>query len=215
MEQGFQFVYDQLFSYYGPQEWWPAQTPFEMMLGAILVQHTNWHNASKAIEQLRPYMEPKQIEKMSVNELAQLIRSSGYYNSKARRIKSYMEWFRQYDYDIGRIKRQEPGHLREELLRIYGVGRETADVILLYAFDIPIFVADAYARRIFMRLGYHIPKSYDEFRIQVEKALPQNIKLYNEYHALLNKHAKVHCKTAALCKGCPLHSICIYIDGKP
>lgn len=159
---------------------------------------------------LQPFMNPKTIAELSIEELAQHIRPSGFFNIKAKRIKSYIEWFAEYQYDLMLIKKKDKLILRNELLMIHGIGRESADVILLYAFDAPVFVVDAYARRIFQRLGDHVPKSYDEFKIQVERKLPKDLQLFNEYHALLVTHAKEHCKATPICLGCPLFAICEY-----
>jgi endonuclease-3 related protein len=208
MKHEYRLIYNKLYKYYGPQGWWPAETPFEMMIGSILVQNTSWRNVDKAIFNLKPFLEPEAIENLSIDELAQLIRSSGFFNLKAKRIKSYMEWFKAYDFDIYLIKKVDRQQLRNELLSIKGIGPETADVILLYAFDTPIFVVDAYARRIYYRLGYGMPESYDAFRKQVEKDLPRDLVLYKEFHALLVEHAKEHCKTTPICEGCPLFDIC-------
>lgn len=208
MRPPFQLIYDKLFHYYGPQGWWPAETSFEMMVGAILVQNTSWVNVEKAMTQLRPFLDPWRMETLSMDELARLIRPSGFYNIKAHRIKSFWEWLKTYQSDIEKVKKMDRYRLREELLSIHGIGRETADVMLLYAFDKPIFVVDAYARRIFYRLGCDMPESYDEFRLLVEAELPKDLSLFNEFHALLVEHAKVFCRQAPKCDGCPLFFIC-------
>ncbi len=179
-----------------------------MMMGSILVQNTSWRNADKALDNLKPFLKPEAIDYLSIDELAHLIRPSGFFNIKAKRIKSYMKWFKTYNYDIDLIKKIDRHQLRKELISIQGIGPETADVILIYAFDIPIFVVDAYARRIFYRLGYDMPESYDEFRKQIEKDLPMDLMLYNEFHALLVEHAKEHCKTSPICESCPLFGLC-------
>lgn len=208
MSSVYQIIYDKLFQYYGPQYWWPAESSFEMMIGAILVQNTSWRNVDKALSNLKPILTPELIDELSADELARLIRSSGFFNIKTRRIKAFLEWFKSYHFDVKRIKKR-PGHdLRKELLQIKGIGRETADVMLLYAFDKPIFVVDAYARRIFHRLGHDMPGSYDDFRKWVEMELPENLTLFNEYHALLVKHAKQHCRSKPICNSCPLWDIC-------
>jgi endonuclease-3 related protein len=208
MNQEYQLIHDKLFHHFGPQSWWPAETPFEMMIGSILVQNTSWLNVDKALLKLKPFLEPEQIENLPTDELALLIRSSGFFNIKAKRIKSYLEWFKTYDYDIDRIKKLDKQKLRADLLTVKGIGRETADVMLLYAFDTPVFVVDAYARRIFYRIGYDMPDSYDAFRKQVEKELPKDLNVYNEFHALLVEHAKEFCRVTPLCSGCPLYTIC-------
>lgn len=208
MKHDYQLIYNTLYEHYGPQGWWPAETPFEMMMGSILVQNTSWRNVDKAIANLKPFLKPEAIDNLSIDELAQLIRPSGFFNIKATRIKSFMEWFKTNDYDIELIKKADRHQLRIELLSIKGIGPETADVILLYAFETPIFVVDAYARRIFYRLGYNMPESYDTFRKRVEKELPGDLVLYNEFHALVVEHAKEHCKATPICTGCPLFGFC-------
>lgn len=179
-----------------------------MMMGSILVQNTSWRNVDKALINLRPFLHPEGIAQLPIEDLAQLIRPSGFFNIKAKRIKSYMAWFKTLEYDIDLIKKIDKHLLRNELLSIKGIGRETGDVILLYAFDTPIFIVDAYARRIFYRLGYDMPESYDAFRKQIEKELPRDLVLYNEFHALVVEHAKEHCKAKPICEGCPLLGIC-------
>ncbi|MBP1950228.1 endonuclease III domain-containing protein [Virgibacillus litoralis] len=208
MARNYQLIYDKLLNYYGPQNWWPADTPFEMMIGSILVQNTGWRNVEKALEKVRPFLSPKRMEKLTTEELAQLIRSSGFFNIKSKRIKAFLEWYKSYNYDIDAVKKTDKHQLRNELLSINGIGRETADVMLLYAFDKPVFVVDAYARRIFYRLGFDMPKSYDTFRKQVEEVVPQDLGLFNEFHAVLVEHAKVHCKSVPICEGCPLFDVC-------
>lgn len=210
MQQRYSFIYERLYQYYGPQNWWPAETPFEMLIGAILVQNTSWRNVEKALVQLGEFLDPKTIEHLPEDELAQLIKSSGFFNIKAKRIKAFIQWFNKYEYDIEKIKQIDKQTLRTELLSIYGIGRETADAMLLYAFHKPVFVVDAYARRIFTRIGKDVPASYDLFRKQVESELPADLILLQEYHALLVEHGKVHCKTKPLCLGCPLNDLCDY-----
>ncbi|MBP1930554.1 endonuclease III domain-containing protein [Ammoniphilus resinae] len=208
MKKDYQFIYNILFNHYGPQNWWPAESPFEMMIGAILVQNTNWNNVEKALNNLSEFMHPEEIDQLPIEKLAGLIRPSGFYKLKAKRIKSFLTWFKTYNYDIALVKKVDKHLLRLELLDIHGIGRETADVILLYALDTPIFVVDAYARRIFYRLGFDLPNAYDSFRKQIEKELPEDLTLYNEYHALLVQHAKDHCKANPLCDRCPILDVC-------
>ncbi|QKY71025.1 endonuclease III domain-containing protein [Lentibacillus sp. CBA3610] len=208
MINNYQRIYNKLLDYYGPQHWWPADTPFEMMIGAILVQNTSWHNAEKALMNVEPYLDPERMEELRTDELAQLIRSSGFFNIKAKRIKAFLDWFKAYHYNIPTIKKLGKQTVRNELLTINGIGRETADVMLLYAFDKPVFVVDAYARRIFYRIGLNMPTSYDTFQKQVEDAVPSDLQVLNDYHALLVEHAKVHCKATPICEGCPLFEMC-------
>lgn len=206
--KNFQEIYEHLFEHYGPQHWWPADTDFEMMISAILVQNTNGRNVEKALEQLRPYLTPQQLDVLSKEEIAQFIRSSGFYNRKAERIKSFLSWLKNYHFHIDSIRDKDKKQLREELLQISGIGKETADSILLYVFNTPVFIVDAYAKRIFYRLGYDLPDDYDSFRQLVEKELPQDVQLYNEFHALLVQHAKTYCKSKPICDRCPLSGLC-------
>lgn len=201
-------IYTKLFNRYGPQNWWPADTPFEMMIGAILVQNTNWRNVEKALEKMKPFLKPHLLEKLSTEQLARLIRSSGFYNIKAERIQHFLAWFKTYDYDVDRIKELDKERLRKELLNIKGIGPETADCILLYAFEKPVFVVDAYAKRIFYRIGYDMPNQYDAFRNHVEQNVPMDVELFNEFHALLVEHGKKHCRSIPICNSCPLFDIC-------
>ncbi|WP_027963692.1 endonuclease III domain-containing protein [Halalkalibacillus halophilus] len=208
MKPTYMDLYEKLYNRYGAQKWWPADSDFEMMIGAILIQNTSWKNVDLAFEKLRPYLEPEKMAEMDIDELAQLIRSSGFFNIKAKRIKSFLKWFEGYDYDLENARQVDGKELRNELIGIHGIGRETADVILLYALDYPVFVVDAYAQRIFNRVGYELPSSYDAFRKEIEKELPDDLQVYNEYHALLVEHAKVHCKSKPICERCPLEDVC-------
>jgi DNA-3-methyladenine glycosylase III (EC 3.2.2.-) len=202
-------VFQRLFHHYGPQHWWPADSDFEMMIGAILVQNTNWKNAEAAIRLLKPDLTPQRLDRLEIWELAERIRPSGYYNVKARRIRAFLDWFRQYDFDIGPLQTKDMNTLRSELLSIKGIGRETADSILVYVFQHPVFIVDAYARRIFFRIGLDLPDDYDDFRAEVESRLPGDTTLLNEYHALLVEHGKQMCRAKPLCGGCPLESLCL------
>ncbi|GAA0603474.1 endonuclease III domain-containing protein [Virgibacillus siamensis] len=206
--QNYDFIYNKLYDYFGPQGWWPADTAFEMLIGAILVQNTNWRNAEKAISRLKDCLEPEIMDNLPEKDLAELIKPSGFFNIKAGRIKAFLEWFRKYDYDTERAAKLEGSRLRQELLNIKGIGRETADVMLLYVFDKPIFVTDAYARRIFYRLGYDMPESYESFRNLVEEHMPNELNVFQEYHALLVEHAKQICKKRPSCEICPLNAAC-------
>jgi len=209
LEKGaFIHIYHQLYDRYGPQHWWPADSAFEMMIGAILIQNTNWKNVEKALSNLKPFMDPKRMDKLSLNELAELIRPSGYYNIKAERIKNFLSWFKGYDYNLDNLMKKTRQDLRNELLHIKGIGKETADVIILYALNKEAFIVDAYARRLFSRLGFDMPHSYDDFQEIVEREFPKDVQLFNEFHALIVEHGKVHCKIKPICEGCPLISIC-------
>jgi len=192
----------------GKKSWWPAETAFEMMAGAILTQNTNWQNVEKALANLEDNLSPKFILEISEEKLAELIRPSGYHNQKAKKLKALCEWFTKYDFDIEKAYEIEKYALREELLAINGVGNETADSILVYALNKTSFVIDAYTRRIFSRLGFEVPKDYDEFRETFEASVPGDVETYDYYHGLIVEHAKVFCTKIPQCKACPLNDIC-------
>lgn len=203
-------IFEKLYKAYGPQHWWPAETPFEMMTGVILTQNTTWSNVEKAILNFGGRLSPEFVLGADNADLAEIIRPSGYYNQKAKRLKYLAEWFKKYGFDIDRIKSLDPENVRRELLSISGVGPETADSIMLYAFDFPYFVIDAYTRRIFSRLGFDLPDSYDEIRSLFENNLERDADFFGEYHALIVRLAKEHCKKAPDCRGCPLSDNCEY-----
>jgi endonuclease-3 related protein len=200
--------YDALLAAWGPQHWWPGETPFEVMVGAILTQNTNWTNVEKAIGNLKAagVLEPHALLALSHERLAELLRPSGYFNVKARRLRSFMEFFvRDTDGDEGLWSNVPTPELRERLLAVNGVGRETVDSILLYALDREIFVIDAYTRRVLTRHGLiDGDEDYDDLRALFETNLPRDRALYNEYHALIVRTGKYHCKPTATCEGCPL-----------
>ncbi|HEX2927117.1 MAG TPA: endonuclease III domain-containing protein [Ruminiclostridium sp.] len=201
-------VFDRLHAVYGKRHWWPAGTPFEMMVGAILTQNTTWTNVEKAIENIGEKLSPEFIREVSCEELAGLIRCSGYYNQKAIKLKALTAWFEKYGFDIRKAMAEDGEALRAELLNVKGVGRETADSILTYALEKPFFVVDAYTRRLLYRLGFDIPTEYDDIRRFIEAGVPRELYIYNEFHALIVCHAKESCKKAPKCDGCPIEDIC-------
>jgi len=203
-------IYKNLYDFYGPQHWWPADNWFEVTVGAVLTQNTSWNNVEKSIKNLkqRDLLELQKLSKIEEDDLAQLIRSSGFYNLKSKRLKNFLEWLKKYNYDIDKIKNKSVTSLREELLSIKGIGKETADSILLYAFEMPVFVIDAYTKRMFSRLGLILSREYDEFQNFFEKNLTKDVQLYNEYHALIVKHSKVYCKKTPKCSNCFLKEKC-------
>ncbi len=197
-----------MFDALGPQRWWPGETPFEVVIGAILTQNTNWSNVEKAIRNLKAAgrLSPEGIHELNVTELAQLIRPSGFFNVKARRVKTFINWlFSRYEGSLSKMFAQDLAILRDDLLSVKGIGPETADSILLYAGNFPTFVVDAYTHRIFSRHGF-IPEesTYDEMKSFFEGNLPKDVKLYNEYHALLVNIGKMFCKPKKICEPCPL-----------
>jgi len=210
-------VYKSLFKHYGPQCWWPGETPFEVMVGAVLTQNTAWANVEKAIVNLKQAksLSAAKISAMSVVELGQLIRPAGYFNVKARRLQNFCSWF------LGQggekvLNDFEDIELRNGLLSVNGVGPETADDMALYAFNRPVFVIDAYTRRIFSRLGLVAgDEGYEHLRHQFESQLGRTIKqrdelvnIYNEYHALIVLHAKDVCRKKPRCSDCCLKRQC-------
>lgn len=201
-------VYEALLAAYGPREWWPAKTPYEMMIGAILTQNTSWTNVEKAISAFGDRLCPEFVTKVELEDLAAIIRPSGYHNQKSLRLKELTKWYATYFYDIQLVKARTGESLRQELLAIKGIGPETADSILLYALDKEYFVIDAYTRRIFCRLGWQVPIGYDDFQGLITREIPRDLQLFNEFHALLVEHAKLHCRKKPICAGCPLAFRC-------
>ena len=204
-------IYQLLFDRFGPQHWWPGQTQFEIITGAILTQNTNWANVEKAIANLKSAdcLSPERLYHLDVSQLAEFIRPAGYYNIKAKRLKNFINWlFDNYDGRLTNLEIIDTDQLRAELLAINGIGRETADSILLYALDSPIFVVDAYTARIAVRHQLIEPDAnYEQLRELFQSNLPQDTKLFNEYHALLVRAGKEFCKPKARCPGCPLEKL--------
>jgi endonuclease III related protein len=197
----------------GPMHWWPARTPFEVIVGAILTQNTAWQNVERAIANLRRerLLTPRAIERVSPQRLARLIRSSGYFRQKAKKLKAFVRFLRnEYGGSLARMFKTPTLELRERLLDVYGIGRETADSILLYAGGHPIFVVDAYTHRILGRHGLGLPKpndkpEYEAVRSLFETNLPPDARLYNEFHALLVNVGKNWCRSREpRCSECPL-----------
>ncbi len=212
MEKAIMSIYELLLEEYGEQGWWPiggkynerfkrraktSSEKLEISIGAFLAQNTSWENAQRAVLNLREagLIDRGKLGKMREGEIASLIRPAGYYNMKARKIKEFLKY-------SGEIT-------REGLLSVWGCGEETADSILLYAYDVPVFVADAYSRRLFYRLGLCAEGiSYEELRKLAQSALPREPRVLNECHALIVEHAKRHCRAKPECGGCPLAEMC-------
>lgn len=206
-------LYKTLYSYFGPQHWWPAKSKFEVCVGAILTQNTAWQNVEKAIANLKraKKLSLQGILSLSEKELAELIKSAGYYNQKAKRLKLFCEYVEQnYAGSLKHFFNKPLAELREELLSLHGIGYETADSIILYAAEKPSFVIDAYAVRIMERFCNVKLKSRAELKQFFEDTLPKDVKLYNEYHALLVELAKNFCKKKPLCNKCPINKKCYY-----
>jgi endonuclease-3 related protein len=209
-----QEVFDRLFSAYGPQHWWPAEEPFEVIVGAILTQSTAWTNVDKAISNLKAKnaLSPTALLDIPAGELAKLIRPSGYYNAKATKLKAFAHRLcDNYGSDLDALFSLDTDALRRELLSIHGVGDETADSIILYAANRPVFVIDAYTKRIICRLGLAPQKdSYDAYQALFTSNMPADERLLNEYHALLVRHGKGVCRKSPRCDGCCLIPLCRY-----
>lgn len=201
-------IYKMLYSFYGPQKWWPGDTQFEIAVGAILTQNTNWTNVEKAINNLKAHgvLNAKALHELPVLKLAALVRPSGYYNIKAKRLKAFLDFLvDKYGGSMARMKKVETGTLRKKLLAIDGIGQETADSILLYALGKPIFVIDAYTKRILSRHGImDINASYEEYQKLFHMEFDDDVQLFNEYHALLVTVGKEYCRPNPRCEECPL-----------
>jgi endonuclease-3 related protein len=204
-------IYKLLYDKFGPQRWWPGETRFEIITGAILTQNTNWTNVEKAITNLKSAdcLTPEKIHNLETAELANLIRPAGYFNVKAKRLKNFLNWLVENYYgNLTDLESIDTNRLREELLSIKGIGRETADSILLYAFERPVFVIDAYTARVVFRHQLLAPDAgYEQLKELFESSLPADTKFFNEYHALLVRVGKEFCKPKARCPGCPLETL--------
>jgi endonuclease-3 related protein len=199
-------LYERLWEAWGPQDWWPADTPFEVAVGAILTQNTNWGNVSRAITALKDQdvLHPQALHELPEPELARLIRPAGYYNVKARRLKNFLDFLaNHYGNSMERLAADDLESLRPALLSIKGIGPETADSILLYALDKPTFVVDAYTFRILSRHGLIDEAcSYEELRQLFMEHLPGQVPRYQEYHALLVRLGKDYCRPRPRCATC-------------
>jgi endonuclease III related protein len=204
-------MFELLSSAWGPQHWWPGETPFEVMVGAVLTQNTNWRNVEKAIRNLkaRDLLSPAALAQLPAHELAELIRPAGYYNIKAKRLGNLVRFLmNEFSGDLDAMRRRGVGDLRERLLSVSGVGRETCDSILLYALGKPTFVVDAYTARVLLRHGLVDESAdYDEIKETFESNLPVDVQMFNEYHALLVRAGKLHCQKHPKCQECPLDAL--------
>jgi len=208
MRRSLQAIHDRLLRAYDHQRWWPADTSFEVMVGAILTQNTSWKNVELAIAKLRVagMLDAESIAACDEARLGELIRSSGFFNQKAVRLKSFSRFYLNHGRETGLAAMDHP---RRALLSLPGIGPETADSMLLYALNIPVFVVDAYTKRIFSRLGLlTADASYAESQQLFHDHLTVEASLFNEYHALIVAHAKRHCRVKPQCVDCPLLDLC-------
>jgi endonuclease-3 related protein len=215
--QKLKLIYQNLLDTYGPQHWWPAEEPFEVMVGAILTQSAAWRNVEKAITNLKraKALSPQALRRLSLPEIATFIRPCIYYNVKARKLKALVNWLGEYYQDnIDRLFTESSNQLRQRLLSVWGIGEETADSILLYAVNKPVFVIDAYTLRIISRIGLApVSNSYNNYQTLFMDNLPPDTKLFNEYHALLVCLGKDVCRKQPLCQRCCLEDVCHFSAG--
>jgi endonuclease-3 related protein len=205
-------IYRRLERHYGHAGWWPGETPFEVALGAILTQNTAWSNVEKALGVLRRrgLLSYDALRVLPASRLAPLIRSSGTYRVKARRVAAFLRFIEaELGGRIQAMRRQDPRELRRKLLAVEGIGRETADSIVLYAAGLPLFVVDAYTRRVFARLGLIAgSEGYDALQRWFMRRLPRDAELFNDYHAQIVRLAKEACRAVPRCAACPLEDAC-------
>jgi endonuclease-3 related protein len=207
-EETLSLIYQRLLAHFGQQRWWPAETAFEVIVGAILTQRTNWRNAAKAIERLKEqdFMEPKRLAEAEPTEVADLIKVSGFYSEKAQRLIETSKQILAYD-GLERLLARTTDDLRKLLLGWRGIGPETSDAILLYAADRLSFPVDAYTLRMVARLGFK-ERQYAEVKALFEASIPKDLDAYKEFHALIDALGKTYCKAKPKCVGCPLRDLC-------
>lgn len=209
---GYNEAYRLLYDHFGPQDWWPGDTPFEIMVGAILTQNTNWSNVQKAINNLKSenLLNYQSLSQLSSDEIAQWIRPAGYYNLKARRLRNFLDMVANiYQGELDLFIEDDLNRTRDNLLAVNGIGPETADSILLYACGHPIFVVDLYTHRVFSRHNLVMEETdYSTMQNIFMDHLPPESQVYNEFHALIVRVAKTYCKkTKPLCEKCPLFGL--------
>jgi len=211
MSDALMSLYQTLLAHHGDLRWWPAKTPYEVIVGAVLTQNTAWSNVEKAIANFGDNLTPKFVLSTDVVKLAEVIRPAGFFNQKAAYLKAVTEWFAGYNVDVLAVQHEPPSKLRAELLAVKGIGKETADSILLYAFGFPAFAVDAYTVRLCERFPIPAGKGYDAVKAYFEDGLPKSQEVYNNFHALIVINAKEHCRKKPVCGGCPLADSCGYM----
>ena len=214
-------IYKALLEHFGKQDWWPVDEDYhkkvgsdkrvEIIVGAILTQNTAWRNVEKCIEEMKAkrMLDIKRICELDIEKLEHLIKSSGFYRQKAKRLKDFMCYIKEkYNADLNKIFSQSDERVREELISIKGIGFETADSILLYAANKPFFIVDAYTIRFLKRFGIPLHGNYESIRKGIEKRLRKDVEIYKEFHALIVELCKQYCKKVPRCDACPLSSAC-------
>lgn len=212
-KQNLKEIYNLLFAHFGPRNWWPAESDLEIIVGAILTQNVSWKNTATAIENLKEkgLLSIEGIKNVPLEELARAIKSTRYHTVKAKKLKAFVTFLEEkHQGSLEKLFDQPLELLRRELLSVYGIGEETADSIILYAGRKPIFVVDAYTKRIFQRLGVFPAKiSYKEMQEYFQENLPREVQLYNEYHALIVGLGNKFCSNQKpRCTDCPLREAC-------
>lgn len=207
-------IYKKLLNHFSKQNWWPAETEFEVIIGAILTQASAWKNVEIAIKNLKSekILNPEGIKNIHQNKLKKLIRSVVYYNTKSKKLKEFINFlYKNYNGNLNPLLNQPKYKLRNELLSIWGIGHETADSIILYAANKPSFVVDAYTRRIFSRLGFvNDGINYENLKKFFESNLPEDLEIYKEFHALIVELGKNYCRRKPICDECPISYNCRY-----
>jgi endonuclease-3 related protein len=210
-------IYRMLLDAFGPQHWWPGETPFEITVGAVLTQNTSWANVKKAIANLKAAgcLDANKLREMDAGQIETLIRPAGYFRVKAKRLRNFIDWLcTEYGGDMHNLETVSTARLREELLSISGIGPETADSILLYALNRPVFVVDTYTARVMVRHGLIDAEDLDYHQLQdlFMSNLEPDVALFNEFHALLVHAGKDYCKPTPRCRPCPLDRLPHRID---
>ncbi len=201
-------IFNRLYKKFGEQHWWPADTKDEVVIGAVLTQNTAWNNVEKAIANLKKagVLSLSDIARVNEELLKELIKPAGFFNQKALYLKNVAYFIKNHG-GFPHLSKKSTHELRKMLLSVKGVGKETADSILLYAFERPVFVVDAYTKRVVSRHKLSEDLTYDNIQKLFMENLPLDVNLFNEYHALIVKLAKEYCKKKPLCKGCPLEGL--------
>jgi endonuclease-3 related protein len=205
-------IHRRLEARYGDLGWWPADTPYAVMVGAVLTQNTAWRNVERALANFDGPPTPAVVRDLPLDQLAAVIRPAGFCNQKAVCLKTLTAWFEGYGDDPAAVRRQPLARLRSELLALRGIGPETADSILLYAFGRPSFVIDAYTLRLCRRHPIPVGPGYAGAQAHFQDRLPRSVRLYNNFHAPIVINAKEHCRKQPLCQDCPLHDSCRRLD---